>query len=181
MPLRTRLESKFEGRSGVLDFAGSSIVDKPVQLPGVHGPYPRSRKALLWLVKDSLEHVRFAGAGGDEGNACCMIDDGVGEGDAPGRGLGAVIDVRDPAVVLGEKGVAGEERRCVTVRADAEKDEIEDGEARRVLLCEFSDELLLVGVGELLEVVPEGRVDGMDVVGGDGHFGEELVQAEFVI
>lgn len=110
-----------------------------------------------------------------------MVDNGEGECDAFRRRLGGVFDVRDPAVVFGEELMARKERRGVAVGADAEEDEVKDGKTRRVLLREFVDELLLVRVGELLEVVRERVIDGVDVVARDGDLGEELVRAEEMI
>ena len=65
----------------------------------------------------------------------------------------------------------GEERRSMSIGSDAEEDEVEDGEARGVLRGELTDELGLVCVCELVEVVEEGGVDGVYVLGWKGDFG----------
>jgi hypothetical protein len=77
--------------------------------------------------------------------------------------------------------VAGEERGGVAVGADAEEDEVKYGEARRGLLCELSNELLLVCVCELLEVVEQIRVDRVDVLARDGHLRVERACGEGVV
>lgn len=127
-----------------------------------------------------MKDVGLACAGRDERDARCMVEDGVREGDALGGWLGAVVDVRDPSVLLAEELVAGEEGRDVAVGTEAEEDEVENGEAGRVLHGELLDELLLVRVRELFEVTEEVRVDGVD--GGlgpsGGELGEELADAE---
>lgn len=92
-----------------------------------------------------------------------------------------IDDLRDPAVFFGQQLVVREQRRGVTVGADAEEDEVEDGEARRVFVGEFADEFLFVGVGEFFGVLKEGGVDGVDVVGGKGNVGEEVGLAEGVV
>ena len=83
----------------------------------------------------------------------------------------------------GEERVAREERRGVAVGPDAEQDEVEDGEARRVLHRELLDELLLVRVRELLEVVEQVWVNRVDLRGRDARrdLGEELAHAERVV
>lgn len=127
-----------------------------------------------------MKDVGLACAGRDERDARCMVEDGIREGDALGGWLGAVVDVRDPSVLLAEELVAGEEGRDVAVGTEAEEDEVENGEAGRVLHGELLDELLLVRVRELFEVTEEVRVDGVD--GGlgpsGGELGEELADAE---
>lgn len=53
---------------------------------------------------------------------------------------------------------------------DAEEDEVEDREACSVLCGELADELGFVCVSELVEVVEEGGVDGVYVLGWEGDF-----------
>ena len=93
--------------------------------------------------------------------------------------------------------MAWEERCRVSVGAHPEEDQIEDGEPRGIFRCEFVDEVFFVCVCEVFECVfcewgcwggggGEGRgeergVDVVDVGAGDGDFGEELVDAEFVV
>lgn len=111
-----------------------------------------------------------------------MGDDGQGEGDALGRGLRGVVDGGDPGVRLAQEGVAGEEGAGVAVGTAAEEEEVEDGEADRVAAGEAGDEDLLVAVGDLLEVVEVGDVDGVDgglLVGGE--LVEELGLEEGVV
>lgn len=110
-----------------------------------------------------------------------MVDDGVGEGDALRGRLWAVLDVRYPAVLFCEEGVAGEQRRGVAVGTGSEEDEVEDGEASGVLLRKLADKLLFVRVRELLEVVGKRGVDRVDVVCRDRDLGEELIRAEPVV
>jgi len=64
--------------------------------------------------------------------------------------------------------VTGEKGGGVAIGTHAEEDEIKDGEAGSVLLCEFTDELLLIRVGELLKVVEESGVDSVYMGGRDG-------------
>lgn len=128
-----------------------------------------------------MEDVGLGLPGCDEDNARGVVDDGERECDALRRGFGRVVDPRHPAVLLEQERVLREERRSVSVGAHAEQDEVEDGEARGVFIRELANELLLIRVRKLVEVVEQGRVDRVDVLRWDGHLGEELVRAEFVI
>ena len=110
-----------------------------------------------------------------------MVDDRERERDTAGRGLGRVLDIRDPAVLLGEELVAREERSGVAVRADAEEDEVKDREARRVLLCKLPDELFLVRVRELFEVTEQLCVDRVDVLGRNRNLRVEQALGEVVV
>ena len=110
-----------------------------------------------------------------------MVDHRVGERDAARGRLGRVLDVRHPAVGLRQELVAWEERGRVAVGADAEQDEVKDGEARRVLLRKLADQLLLVCVRELLEVVQQRWVDRVDVLWRDGHLGVERILRKLVV
>ena len=127
-----------------------------------------------------MKGICLVRAGRDKGDASAMIKDGEGKRQALRGWLGAVDDVRDPARLLRQEWVSWEEGAGVAVRTDTEEDEVEDGEARRVLHGELLDELLLVRVRELFEVTEEVRVDGVD--GGlgpsGGELGEELADAE---
>ncbi len=136
---------------------------------------------MLWIVQDGAEGLCLSSAGRDERDAGGVVDNGKGECDAAGRGLGRVLDVGDPAVLLREERVAGEERGGVAVGADAEEDEVKDGETRRLLLRELPDELFLVRVCELLEVVEQVGVDGVDVLARDGHLRVERARGEVVV
>ena len=150
-------------------------------MAGSYWPYPCGGQTLLRIVEDSAEGLCLTSATRDERDARGVVDHGEGERDAAGRGLRRVVDVRDPAVLLREERVAGEERGGVAVGADAEEDEVKDGEARRLLLRELPDELLLVRVRELLEVVELVRVDRVDVLGGNGHLRVERALGEEVV
>lgn len=122
------------------------------------------------MIKDLLHNVLLAAAGRDKGNSDGVVDDREGKGDALRGRLGGVVDGRDPGAGLAEEGVAGEERAGMAVRAAAEEEEVEDGQADRVAGGEAGDEGLLVLVGELLEVIEVGDVDGVDfglLVGGE--------------
>lgn len=92
-----------------------------------------------------------------------MVDDGQGEGDALRGWLGGVVDGGDPSISLAEELVAGEQGASVTIGAAAEEKEIENRETDRVTGGETGDEGLFVLVGQLLEVVEVGDVDGMDL------------------
>lgn len=70
-----------------------------------------------------------------------MVDNGQSERQAPRGWFWAVGNERDPAGLLGKERVPGEERAGVSVWADAEEDEVEDGEACSVLVGELADEL----------------------------------------
>ena len=128
-----------------------------------------------------MQDVDLALPGCDERDAERVVDDGVRERDALRRGLGRVVDPRHPAVLLEQERVLWEERRGVPVRAHPEQDKVEDGEPRGVLHRELADELLLVCVGELVEIVEQRGVDRVDVLLRDGHLGEEHVRAELVV
>ena len=56
----------------------------------------------------------------------------------------------------------------MTIRAHTEKNQVENGETRRISVGEFLDELLLVRIRKLLEVIKERLFDRMYLVLGDG-------------
>lgn len=122
---------------------------------------------MIWVIEDVANHICLFFTSGDESDSGSMIDDWIGKGDAVGWGFGGVLEISDPAILFCEKLVTGEERGGVAVGTHAEEDKIEDGEAGCVLLCEFLDELLLIRVGEFLEVGEEIGVDSVYVGGGD--------------
>ena len=175
----SRLQLEFTLRQ--LDLGRSRVVHEPDELTRSDWPHSRGRQAELGGVQDIGQNLYLARAGGDERDARGVVDDGEGERHATRWRLGRVLDVRHPAIVLRQELVSREERGRVAVGADAEEDEVKDGEARRVPLGELLDELLLVRVRELLEVVQLRLVDRVDVVARDGHFGEERVEREFVV
>ena len=133
------------------------------------------------MVQDVAEDFHLTSTSRDECDAGSVVDHREGKRDTAGRGLGRVSDVRDPAVLLREELVAREERGGVAVGADAEEDEVKDGEARRVLLRELPDELFLVRVRELLDIAEQLRVDRVDVLGKDGHLRVERGQGKVVV
>ena len=57
-----------------------------------------------------------------------VVDDGVGEGDATGRRLGAVGDGCDGEGGLIQKAVAGEERAGVPIGAHPQQQHVQPGE-----------------------------------------------------
>lgn len=119
-----------------------------------------------------------------------MVQDGESKRDTPKRRFRGVCDGRNPTVFFRQERVPRKERGCMAVWAGPEEDEIEDGETGSVRACKFADEGLFVRVSDLLEtgvdapggwICIEGRVDDVDVFGGDRDFGEELGGAEFVV
>jgi len=110
-----------------------------------------------------------------------MIDNREGECDALRGWLRGVFKIGYPAVLVGEELVSGEERSRVSIGSHSEKDQIEDGEASRLLLREFVDELLFVSIGELLQVVEMRRIDGMNVMCRDRDFGKQMGGARQVV
>lgn len=69
----------------------------------------------------------------------------------------------------------------MSIWTDTEEDEIEYGETGGVFLCEFTDELFFVGVGQFFEVVEEGCIDCVDVFGWDRGVAEEFLRCKTVI
>ncbi len=133
------------------------------------------------MVEHTREDVGLARAGSDEHDARGVVDDWVRKRDPFGWGLRCVRERCDPPVLLREERVGGEERRGVAVRAHAEEDEVEDGEAGGVLLREGVDERLLVCVCELLEVAQLAHIDRVDLRGREGDAGEEGLCAGAVV
>ena len=174
-----RLQLEFTLRK--LHLGRSRVVHEPHELTRSDRPDTRSGQAELGRVQDILQNLYFARSRSDERDAGRVVDHGEGEGHTARWRLGRVLDVRHPAVVLREEFVTGEERGRVAVGSDAEQDEVKDGEARRVALSEFPDELLLVCVRELFQVVLKRVVDRVDVLGRDGHFRVERVLGELVV
>lgn len=87
----------------------------------------------------------------------------------------------NPSILLDQQRVTGEQRSCVSIRAETKQDKVEDREPRRILRCKLEDQLLLVGVGEFFGVIEEGWINVMDVPERYGDFREEDIRAEFVI
>jgi hypothetical protein len=85
--------------------------------------------------------------------------------------------VCDPSIGLGEEFVAGEKRTGVAVRAHAEQDQIKDGESSGVLFGKQTDKLFLVLVRQLVEVIQERFVDGVDLFPWDRNVREESIVA----
>jgi len=77
--------------------------------------------------------------------------------------------------------VVWEQRSRVAIWPDAEQDEVEHWEARRVLRGELDDQLAFVRVNELLDVAEEGGIDVMNVSERDIDFREEDIHSEFVV
>lgn len=110
-----------------------------------------------------------------------MVEDGEGKGDAPRGRLRRVLEISYPSVAFGEQLVAREERAGVAIRTDSKKDEVENGEAGRVLLGELVDELFFVGICEFFEIVEKSGVERVNVRRGDGDVIEQLGLAEIVV
>lgn len=104
-----------------------------------------------------------------------MIDDWIRQSDTFRRRLGRILDIRYPSVLFGQKVVSREQRSCMPIWTHPKENEIKDRKPRRIFLCEFFDELFLVGISELFEVIDEGDINGVDVFLGDWNFVEELV------
>lgn len=120
-----------------------------------------------------MQRVLLALSRNDERASVSMVDDGVGKGDPLAWGLGRVIQPCNPSVRLAQKFMSGEERTSVSIRSHTEQDQVEHGEPRGILLGKESDELLLVLVRELVEVVQQRFVDGVNLLSGDGDVLEE--------
>jgi hypothetical protein len=174
-------KSRLEGRTRKLDLGSSSIVDEPVELARLHRAHAARGKALLWLIEDCLERIRLALASRNECDARSVVDHRVREGDPARRRLGRVFHPGHPAILLGEERVPREQRRGVPVRTKTEEDQVKDGEARGVCGGKLLDKLLLVRIGEVVEVVEQGNVQRVNVFGWDRNFGEKLRHAKMVI
>jgi hypothetical protein len=178
---------------GVLYLCRRCIIDEPVHLTGCDRPNARGRQAVLRHVEHGVQSIRLIRSRGDERHAGSMVKHGVRESQPSRWRFRAVGDVRHPSVVLGQERVAWEEGARVAVRADTEQDEVEGGETGRVLGRELADELLLVGVCDILERVlgvherlgrgwvDELWVDSVDVFLWNGDFGPEVGRAERVV
>jgi hypothetical protein len=92
-----------------------SIVSEEVDLPRGDDFDSTRRESLVWTIQHALEDLLLARTGRDERYAVRVVDDGEGEGDADGGGLGRVGQVGDPSVLLVEELVAGEQTARVTV------------------------------------------------------------------
>ena len=182
---------EFEGGLGVLDLGRCSIIDEPVHLSRRDGAHPGRGKALLRLIQHGVERVCFIRTGRDKRDPGRMIENREGECDSLRRRLGAIGDVRDPTRLLGQERMSWEERAGVPVGADAEKDEVEDRETRRVLLGKLANELLFVCVRDFLECVlvrrisssgfDQGGINGMDIFLRNRDFGPKMRLAEAVV
>jgi hypothetical protein len=73
--------------------------------------------------------------------------------------------------------VSREKRTGVAVRAHAEQDQIKDGESSGVLFGKQTDKLFLVLVRQLVEVIQERFVDGVDLFPWDRNVREESIVA----
>lgn len=166
---------------GILHLGCRRLVYEPIDLSRCNRPHPRRRKPLLGLIQYRSERIRLIRTASHERDPTGMVDNWIRQRNPLRWGFGAIGDISDPSVFLREQLVAGEQRRSVSVGSHSEEDDIEDGEAGGVLLGELVDELFLIGVGELFDVGGEGVIDGVDVLGGDGDFAEELGDAETVV
>lgn len=120
-----------------------------------------------------MQCVLLALSRNDERASVSVIDDRVGKGDPLAWRLGRVVQPCNPSVRLAQKLVSGEEGTSVSIRSHPEQDQVEHGEPRRVLLGKESDELLLVLVRELVQVVEQRFVNGVNLLSGDRDVLEE--------
>ena len=135
----------------------------------------------VWLVENEGKDIYLVLASGNKCDTRGVVENGKGEGDTFWGRLWRVADIGDPSVTFFEELVAWEKGASVAVWANSQEDKVKDGEARRVLLGKLVDELLFVGIRELLEIVEVCGVDGVDVGGGDGDVVKELCHAEMVV
>lgn len=154
---------------GILELRGSRIVQEPINLTGGDRSHSRSWKTDIGFIQNGLEDVCFVSPTSYESDSRSVIDDGIGESDTLWGWFGRIGDVCDPSVFLGEQFVSGEERCCVSVGTHSQEDEIEYWESCGIAACEFSDKLLFVIVREVLEIICERVVDGVDLVLGNGN------------
>lgn len=140
-----------------------------------------------------MQHVGLFGPGDDKDGAVAMSQDWQAA-----RGLSArldliqshvrphsrhgdpllgasrgVLEVAHPRVPLTQQLMPGEQRGGFSVRSHPEQHEIESGVPGSVRRGEMVDQLLFVLVGELLQVIDQGRVDGVDLRRWDGDSGQE--------
>lgn len=120
-----------------------------------------TRQAVADL-EDPLDYVPLSGAGGDEGDVDGVRQDGQGEGDAAGWGLGRVLNRGHPGVGLAQQWVAGKQAAGMAIGTGAEQQEVEDGKLHGIAAREGTHQELLVLVGELLRIVEVLGVDGVD-------------------
>ncbi len=139
------------------------------------------RQPFLRSVQDSTQHLCLLFSRGDKGDTRGVVDDRVGEGDAAGGRFRGILKICYPPVCLGKQFMAGEKGSSVSICTHTEQDQIKHGEPGCILLGKFSDELLLIRIGKLLQVIEERRVQGMDVAPGDWDFGEESFGASSVV
>lgn len=199
--MRTVSILQLERRLRVLGLDCRGVINEPVYDARCPRPNSAGWETFLRYIQDFAQHILFPGARSDEGNFGRMVDDRQCERDALWRWLRAVTDVSDPALFLGEQGVAREETGGVSIRPHAEEDKVEYREAGGILLGEFRDELrfivicddlqcILVEVGKGLihgrvifpvDIVRQDTVDvdRMDVLARDlWNLGEQFVLTE---
>ena len=160
---------EFERGFWVGDLGSSSIVDEPIKLTGEDGFDAGGGQTLLGVIEDISDHISLFLACCDENDSGGMVYDREGKGDSPRGWFGRVVNVSNPSVFFCEELMTGKEGCGVAVRAHTEENEVEDGEACCVFLCKLADEFLLIRIGELLEVIKECGIDGVDIGEGDGN------------
>ena len=69
----------------------------------------------------------------------------------------------------------------MTIRSHSKQDEIKDREACRVFLGKFSDELFFIVVRELVEIIEELGVDGVNLITRDGNLRKKDVITRLVV
>lgn len=155
------LEKLEKGPAGEVNTLDGRLVNEPAASLASR-LIDKTAGQTVFGVKDLLHDILLATTSGNKGDAHGVGDDGQGQCDAARGRLGRVFDGSDPGAGLAQESVAGKERACVSVGAAAEKQEVEDGETDRVAAGEAGDEGLLILVGELLEIVKVGGIDGVD-------------------
>ena len=115
-----------------------------------------------------MEDLGFGCAFDEEGDFPALVDDGPGEGDAPGVFLRDVVGDDEVGEVVEALGV-GEERGGVAVVAHAEEDEVEGRGFGAFELEGVANGGLVAGGGDL---GVELAFHAEDVIGGERDFGE---------
>lgn len=136
---------------------------------------------FLWFVEYEGKYIDLALSGSDKGETRSVVEDGKGKGDTAWGRLGGVVEISYPSVAFGEQLVAREKRAGVAIRTDSKEDEVKHGEASRVLLGEFVNELLFVCICEFFEIVEKSGIERVNVRRGDGDVLEQLGLAEVVV
>jgi len=75
----------------------------------------------------------------------------VRESDPLRWGFRTIGDVCHPAIFLGEERVAREQARGMAIGAHPEQNQVKDWEPRGILLCELSNELRFIFIGNVLQ------------------------------